>query len=314
MILAVGFVFGTAILCTALPLLVYGTSLAAFGLPHVIAEMRYVYGRFRSRWSTGFLTLIGIILTSIVVLRVLWWLQFVSKGVAKPLELAFVALLIAITLPVLWKKHIGSALLGFCLLVGVAWGTATVPVLTALSLAVLHNFTPIGFFYEALPAPKRRRAMVLCMGVFVGIPLVIASGLPLRLLQNLALAAPESTLLDLGPLAKHIGVYVPSAWHAESFALPLFSAVVFAQCMHYAAVIHVLPRIQPCAQRTQRTWGIVLVMIGGATLATFSMDFFWSRRAYGLFAAVHAWIEVPILLAALLGATPNPRPITAAST
>jgi hypothetical protein len=52
---------------------------------------------------------------------------------------------------------------------------------------------------------------------------------------------------------------------------------------------------------THHRWATLLLCVGGCTLAAFSIDFFISRRAYGLFAAVHAWIEVPILLAALLG-------------
>lgn len=65
---------------------------------------------------------------------------------------------------------------------------------------------------------------------------------------------------------------------------------------------------------THRKWGIFLMMIGGATLAAFSYDFFLSRRAYGLFAAVHAWIEVPILLAALLGPAHSDSSLTPAAT
>jgi hypothetical protein len=314
MFLAASFVIGTALLCVALPLLVYGTTLAAFGLPHVIAEMRYVHGRFSGRWSRGMLLCIASILAGIVLIRILLWVELLGKGVAKPLELGFVGLLIAITLPTLWRHSRRAAAFGFCLLVGVAWGTSTAPVLTALSLAVLHNFTPIGFFFEAIPKPKQRRAMLLCLFVFIGGPLLIASGMPYLLLQSLGLTAPESTLIDLGSLSRHIGVYVPKQWHMEHFALPLFSALVFAQCMHYGAVIHLLPRLQPTDRHTHRKWGILLLVIGGATLAAFSHDFFLSRRAYGLFAAVHAWIEVPILLAALLGPAHCDSSLTPAAT
>ena len=93
---------------------------------------------------------------------------------------------------------------------------------------------------------------------------------------------------------------------AGTFALLgafLFSAVVFAQCMHYAAVIHVLPRLGVTAEGVSRSWAIGLGLMGALTLMAFAGDFFMSRKIYGLFAAVHAWIEVPILLAALFGAT-----------
>lgn len=209
MLIGTGFIICTALLCAALPLLVYGTTLGAFGLPHVIAEMRYVYHRFNAQWSRGLLICITSILAGIVLIRILFWVERLGKGFAKPFELGLVLLLIAITLPTLWRHSRRSAALGFCILVGVAWGTSTVPILTAVYLARLHNFTPIGFFFEAISQTKRRRAMLLCLVVFIGVPLLIGSGIPFRLLQTLGLTAPESTLIDLGSLSRHIGVYVP---------------------------------------------------------------------------------------------------------
>ena len=313
-LLGLGFILVTASLCVALPLLVYGTTLAAFGLPHVVAEMRYVYHRFRIRWSKGYIFTTGCVLAAIVFTRILLWVQLISPGVAKPLELGLVASLVALTLPVLWRKGVGVTAIGVCLLVGVAWGTATVPIATALFLAVLHNFTPVGFFYEVLPKPKRARVLLVCVGVFLIVPLIIATGAPFKLLAQLEFTAPEATLINLGSLSRHIGVYVPQSWQSEAFALHLFSAVVFAQCMHYAAVIHILPRLGVSDVTANRRWSVILLCVGGLTLAAFSVDFFVSRKAYGLFAAVHAWIEVPILIAALMGPSNTDIALTNAAT
>jgi hypothetical protein len=167
---------------------------------------------------------------------------------------------------------------------------------------VLHNVTPVGFFYEALRGAARRRALLLSAVVFLGIPALIATGAPYEALRGTGLLSPELTVLPTGPLARHIGVYVPRSLHAEMVALHLFTAVVFAQCMHYAAVIHVLPRLGVTSKGVSRPWAMGLALMGALTLAAFYGDFFGSRKIYGLFAAVHAWIEVPILLAALLGA------------
>lgn len=98
MLLASGFVLGTAMLCVALPLFVYGTTLAAFGLPHVIAEMRYVYHRFATRWSHAAMLFTGVILLSIVLIRIMLWLKLMSPTLSKPLELGLVASLISLLL------------------------------------------------------------------------------------------------------------------------------------------------------------------------------------------------------------------------
>ena len=311
MFLAVAFVALTAAACVTLPLLVYGTTLAAFGLPHVFAELRYVALRFGGRWPRKFVGTVTVLLAGIVTLRVLQMTGHLTVRLGKPAELGLVAVLAAVALPVLWRRGALSTLLGVLVIGGVAWGASTMPVYTALVLAILHNFTPVGFFYEALRGARRRRILLWSAIIFLGIPALIASGLPYHALRGTGLMAPEMTLLPTGPLAHHIGVYVPRALHAEMLALHLFSAVVFAQCMHYAAVIHVLPRLGATPEGVSRAWAIGLGLVGALTLLAFAGDFFMSRKVYGVFAAVHAWIEVPILLAALCGA-PHPPALTAA--
>ena len=305
MLVGIAFIALTAIACITLPLLVYGTTLAAFGLPHVVAELRYVALRFADRWPARLMGTVALLLAAIVGLRILQMSGLLTTRIGKPTELGLVAVLATVTLPALWQRGPLNALLGLLLIVGVAWGAMTAPIHTALSLAILHNFTPVGFFYEALRGARRRRALFWSAVVFLGVPAVIASGLPYQALHGTGWVNPELTALPTGALARHIGVYVPQALHADMLALHLFSAVVFAQCMHYTAVIHILPRLGTIPDGVNRTWAIGLIAIGALTLVAFSGDFFMSRKIYGLFAAVHAWIEVPVLLAALLGATPT---------
>jgi hypothetical protein len=52
-----------------------------------------------------------------------------------------------------------------------------------------------------------------------------------------------------------------------------------------------------------------IAALGLLTALSFVVDFRGTRAAYGLIAAVHAWIEIPILLLAL---APNPTSPTAA--
>ena len=57
---AVGFVGAAAAATIALPLLVYTTSLALFGIAHVLSELNYVDRRFSARLGVGVSLRIGV--------------------------------------------------------------------------------------------------------------------------------------------------------------------------------------------------------------------------------------------------------------
>lgn len=299
-------VLATAVAATALPLLTYSLSLAVFGLAHVAAELRYVGRRFGGRVRGGLLVGMCLLLVAVVGLRVaqqagLW------QGTARlQTELLVVLALAGLALPALLRGAgvplgIGlgvAALLGLGLLVS--------PMGTALLLACLHNLTPVGFLAEALRGPGRRRALALAGVVFLGVPALIATGLPAAGLDALGVRAPDLSLLPTGPLSAQLGAYLPRALHGEAWAPHAFSALVFAQCMHYAAVLHVLPRIADAGaappERASARWmwrGLTL-LVGATLLGVFLVDFKTARGWYGIFAAVHAWSEVPLLLLAMV--------------
>ncbi|MFT5687095.1 MAG: hypothetical protein ACI8RZ_008052, partial [Myxococcota bacterium] len=139
------------------------------------------------------------------------------------------------------------------------------------------------------------------------VPLLIASGLPGRLL---GVAWQELTVLPTGGLADNLGAYIPYALHRESWAVSAFSAFVFAQCMHYATVIKVLPQIAPggrgadavvgLSRIPRRGWVVGVVVLSAAGFIGYTMDFREARNWYAIIAAVHAWVEVPVLLLALV--------------
>ncbi len=100
----------------------------------------------------------------------------------------------------------------------------------------------------------------------------------------------------------NLGVYVPSAWWEDDWALHAFSASVFAQCMHYVAVIGVLPRLIEPGDRPVLPWpsarhfGWAVAAAGGALALCFAVDYGLARRVYAIAALVHAWLEIPILV------------------
>lgn len=300
----------------AAPLATYTVSLAALGLPHVIAEMGYVRRRFSGRWPRPAVVAVVALLAVVVALRISALLGLASAAILRPFELAAVAALAGVTLPLLWRRGAARAVVGGAVVLAVGLGAIVDPLLTAVILAGLHNLTPLGFVAEASPD---RRLLFGALLAFVAVPALIATGLPLDGLVAAGAHALEWSPLGAGALSDHLAVYVPRSWLDRPWAVHVFSALVFAQCMHYAAVMHLLPRL--AGGRPSLRVAVGLAVVGGLTLWAFTHDFGGSRRLYGVAAAVHAWVEVPVLLAALLGGqavsrtpTPNEAPLAAADT
>lgn len=304
---AVLLVLGAALASVAAPLLTYGTTLALFGGAHVLTELRFVDRRFSGRLSHALRLGLGLLLAGIVVLRAGKNLGAWGGTGAVQVELAVVLGLGALVMPALWRAGVRPLLIGGGLLALLAWGLLQAPVLALLSLACLHNWTPVGFLAEGLPRAARARGLALACLVFGLLPLLILSGLPARLLPGW----PELSLLSTGPLARNMGAYLPSSVQGAPWALDAFRALVFAQCMHYAAVLGVLPGLAPPGARgitglgwpSTRVFALAVGALSLVALGGWALDFGQARSWYGLVAAVHAWVEVPVLLLALVPAS-----------
>jgi hypothetical protein len=287
---------------SAAPLATYAVGLACLGLPHVVSELRYVDARFGARLARPLLIAIGLLLCAVVVsrlgVRVGWWSSLPR------LELLLVA---GLALPVLWVPGISWAWRGVVLAVvaGLVAGLAWDPLAALVLLAALHNGTPLAFVAERLQGGRRRRALVLGAALFVGLPLALLAGLPWFAAWDLRPFGLE--------LTGQLKAFVPPAWRSAPWAPRLFAAVVFTQCLHYLYVLVVLPAWdapaswwgQGGAGSSLAPWprpavfALALLALAGVSLAVFNLLSFTSARAwYGLAAAVHAWLEVPILLAA----------------
>jgi hypothetical protein len=142
---------------------------------------------------------------------------------------------------------------------------------------------------------------------FLGLPLLVASGLPREILSAAGLLA-HSDPLGAGPLSAHLYVYVPRAWLGDARALDVFSASAVAQVAHYFSVIVVLPvllaRTDPDARGIvawpRGRWFFALVaVLGVLAFSRFAQGFVEARALYGIAASVHAWVEIPLLVLAL---------------
>ena len=287
----------------AAPLALYTLSLALLGLPHALAELRFVAARFgpgRPRALLGaVLALLGLVVLLKIAALAGLLRGFGAARLGLVAELALALALAALALPRLWRRGLGFALAGGLLVAAVAVGTALAPLPTLLALAVLHTLTPLGFLAEGAGGPTRRSTLAWGALLFLGLPLLLASGWPLAAWHGALPLALEADPLGAGPLAHHFGAFFPAGWHGEAALLSAFAAVAFAQVMHQGTVLAVLPRLLLRPTPRWVWWG--LAAAATVSLVTFSADFFGARQLYGVVAAVHAWVELPILLAALAG-------------
>lgn len=307
---AIIIVLASAVLSVAFPLFTYTFTLATFGLTHVLTELHYVNNRFSQRFVNTLRQNISVLLLLIISLRTLQVLSLIPTWLSIPLELSCVVGLVALVTPILAKKDRRLGLLaiafGVSLIVGIFWSAS----LTLLLFAVLHNITPIGFIAERLRGRQRYDALLICGLVFAIIPLIIISGIPYNFLSSIGLLALEASLFPVGGLEVNLGIFVPSHLHSQTIAIHAFSATVFLQSMHYAVVIGVLPKWENnCQPKTvyfplSKQYQFINILLSILLFIGFTISFTDARAVYGIVAALHAWVEIPVLLLAL--AIPEP--------
>ncbi len=293
---------------TLAPLATYALTLATFGLVHVLTELRYVDGRFAPRLPRSLTTAWLGILALIVLLRLVPMTTGAVLPHAATGELMLVtALAIGALIPLRhapWPRRLIAVLIT-CLL---GYGALAAPLATLALLAVLHNLTPIGFLAERFDHSGRARWLVGATLLFGAVPLLIASGTAQAVMESLGAASSTTGPLGTGEAREHFGAFLPAAWQQRVDALALFAAAAYLQCMHYAVVIGILPRLGapgPASRRVyvrwpaRRIWIPLLAVVAVGGFLAHAWSFPDARAVYGLFALVHAWIEVPVLLAAL---------------
>jgi hypothetical protein len=298
-VLVVAFSVAVVVIVTIWPLLSTTAGFACLGAAHVVVELRYVADRFEPRLTSRAWRALGVVLLAIVCVRAAAATAVLSTSNAAVLELLLASVALAIGVGIASRHRVGAAV-GVTGVGAIIVGACIVPLHTLLLLSVAHNFTPIAFVVErAVPARKR---LVLFAASFVmcGVPMLVASGLPLRLWAehvDVVAAWPSSAALY-----ETYAVWLsPSMFDAPN-ALALFSAAVSAQLLHYGAVLWWLPREARTSGETRpMSTSIVVLTVAVVVVlaASFAIDFRSARVVYGLMAAVHAWVELPVLLVGL---------------
>lgn len=302
---AIAAIAATACAAAAAPLWVYATTLALFGLPHVLVELRYVDERFSARLPRGALTWLVVGLGLVALLRFLAFAGATGPWARAELALGVGLVAVAAPLAVAAPRPTAAALTTL-VAVGLLFGVVYAPLETLVAMALLHNLTPVGFLAERLRGRARRRGLAAAAVAFVLVP---AAMLAAPFLPQVTAGPP-----GVGELSRHLGAFVPSPWLGTAFGARLFATAAYLQVMHYVVVLGVLPRLGGGDQQPRavapwpRRGPLALGMLLGASsvaAAAFAADFAGARAGYAVVAAVHAWVELPVLLVACaLGPAP----------
>ncbi len=308
---------GLAIACAHWPLSIWAGTLAVFGVPHALVELRWV-GRRYGRWRAlviPVVALLALIGTSRLLAFQLGW----RGATLAAIELALGMALVASVLPRNTRRCVLRSVVATLALAALGIGVANAPLDTLLVLAVLHNVTPVGLIADRLRDPDlaqhdRTRWTAAALVGFVLVPSWLATGVAANWLglADMTTTAGDMTAaahLDLG-LADGLAAFVPG-WLPPSHALDLLRAAAFLQCLHYVAVLVILPRLGAAPDavpaRRDAPFLVLVAGLGVVFLAAFGLDFRESKATYGILAAVHVWAEFPALLLALTPVSLRPR-------
>jgi hypothetical protein len=285
-----------------MPLAAFVLMISAFGLPHVLYELRYVDERFSSRTSTRILGLIGALVGAIALARIANSTHVLTSDWFVPIEFGLGAALAFTAALFMRKNRALGAVIGIAFAVGATYW----PIETFLVWAWLHNLTPMGFVAEITEGEERRRWLLWLGLPFFVLPGLVAAGVfhqaaglffPIEATQSVSVfGAGDRPLLSFLP--------------PGSSDLHLFSAAVVAQAMHYVAVIVMLPMLLKAKQGTTSaptivpwpSWRVFAFAVAGIAIVAFgiyAISYTDARAGYAVAAAIHAWIELPVLLLAL---------------
>lgn len=288
-------VAGLVVLALLVPVPLYLVSLALFGLPHIVWELGYLARRYRSRWSWKWWAPVCVFLALQACARLAVWQGYYAADVGQIADLAslmgLAACLALAPASMHWSARLGSLTIMLTLLWLLHEGEW---LMVLLVLAIMHNFTPLGFALDLAREDARQRHLVKELAVYFGLPILVAiSGVSWH--DELHIGSAQARLLSQ---------QVPASWRDWGHEDALMSAVALAQCLHYAAVLRWLPAAVSdpgspplIGQRIRWITGIVVATM----LLYYLKDYAGARQLYSVASGLHAWLEWPILLMVLWG-------------
>ena len=273
------------------PVGLYLVALAVFGLPHVLWEMAWVRQTWRGVLPRIFWgSLLGA-LTVQACARFALWADRIGPDVAALCDGVTLALALMAALALFSRarpaQRVGLSLFAIAMptaLIVLADTPYVMGILAALAIA--HNFTPIGLVSRDACIGRWPARSVLILLFAAPVTLFVA----LWVMGAGARPGPGWTPAELGWAQ---GV-------SPAFAQALLPALIWAQCLHYLAVLHLLPRTLGAAWKGL-PWRMATLSACALLLLWFLFDFSGARGFYAIAAGAHAWIEWPLILLAMLG-------------
>ena len=286
------------VLALRAPLLLTVLGLVTFGVLHNALELRYVTGRFARVLTGPLLWTLALLISGIVICRL--------AGARVPeILLGYAVLAVGVwwaPRPA-WQRAAGLVVLAGALCVSLRF-----PSYHFVVLAHLHNVVPLFFLWEwaaRLPSGARRRFRLTQVGWVIVVPVLIFSGL----FDRWSAAGGGAVAAFSGSPASVTAPFTPPAAGLE-IGLRFLVVFAFLQTMHYVVWVAFLPRYAPDASRAfdarvpwlrgKRLW-LAGIAVGVVLAILFVADYLQGRLMYSSFAAYHAYLEFPVVLALLLG-------------
>lgn len=293
------------------PLEVVVLGVVVVGIAHLVLEVRYVLGSYRPLLHGRFLLLANLALAGLVIGRLVW-----PGPAGRRVEVVVVASLIAAAGYVAthgrpWAR---TAMFG-----AVAGGAAVAFAHADGWFAVqahLHNLVPAVFLWlwagAALPPRRARAFRALTLLWVVVVPVVVLSG---ALDGWLSGSAPRlDGVAGAATQANVVASVVPPDL-SGGLGTRLLALFAFAQVMHYAVWCWFFPRhggappaafaSSPSGRVLHSRWVWLIVGAATAVVATLAwLDYRQGRTLYTSLGSYHAYLELPVLLAVLLGLRP----------
>jgi hypothetical protein len=297
-------------LALRVPIATTALALMAFGVLHNVLEIRYVGGRFATLLSGAFLKLLLALITGIVLCRLLGALFGGGWSVRAEIVLSYGLIVAAAWLGLRRSRPRPLAFVACGLVIAVAAATSLRwPAYHVVVITHLHNLVPLAFLWEFSAALPRRSRLA-----FRGVQLAWLVVVPALLLGGVAdgLTASGAGAVERfagAPAVVAAGVTPPGTW-GTTVGLRFLTVFAFLQLMHFVVWVFFLPRYAPAAARAfdarvpwlrgWRAWALGLG-VGGLLVALFFVDYGQGRTVYSALASYHAYLELPILMAMLIG-------------
>ncbi|GAB3885211.1 hypothetical protein GCM10028802_34870 [Terrabacter terrigena] len=280
--------------------------LILFGILHNLLEIRYVAGRFSGLLGRPFLDLLVALTTAIFICRLL------AGIVGRPAQLA--EILLGYVIIALAARHGLDGRrrhLAWAVLTAAAGVSLAFPAYHFVVLTHLHNVVPLFFLWEWSRRITSRRGRQAFRAVqllwVVAIPAVVLLGL----LDGSLTTDPGIVRSVVGDGQTVLATSAPPGAAATLLGSRFLTVFAFMQTMHYVVWVALLPRVAPDASAAfearvpwvtgPRLWAVGF-LVAAVFAVLFGVDFAQGKALYAALASYHAYLELPVLLAMLVGA------------